>query len=114
VLKSPGAADVRPAGKAPCPEVEDLFVADAHRRRGVGELLLTALEREARAWGFDRVGLSVGIANDPARRLYERRRYRDLGYPEFFISGTYVDADGKRRRWEEKCVYLVKRLDGDV
>lgn len=111
VLKAPRAVDLAPGQKAGCSEIEDLFVAAAERRRGVGNLLLDAAEREARRQGFASVGLAVGVENAAARRLYERRDYADSGYGEFVLFGS-VSADGDTQRWEERCIYLVKQLDG--
>lgn len=58
------------------PEIQDLNVLPAYRRRGVGSALLEAAERRAaeavRAVGI-RVGLDQGYA--AAQRLYVRRGY---------------------------------------
>ena len=110
VLKEPKLATPQPVGKEICPEIEDLYVDAAYRRRGVGDRLLEALEDEAADRGYGRVGLAVSVENSAARRLYARRSYLDQGYGEFLISGTVTQADGSVQRWEESCVYLVKDL----
>jgi len=58
-----------------CVEVDNLFVAAAHRRAGVGRALLT----RARAWAVAKYAGAIEIGvhefNEPARRFYE-----SLGY----------------------------------
>ena len=94
-----------------CPEVRDLGVAPAWRRRGIATALVAAAERETRSAGFARLGLGVGIDDDyaAARSLYER-----LGY--VFAHGPFVQAarletdDGLALPVAGVCTYLVKEL----
>jgi ribosomal protein S18 acetylase RimI-like enzyme len=74
------------------PEVT-IGVESSYRGRGIGSQLLGALADLARNHGFDRLSLSVEPDN-PARRLYERVGYRQVG----------VDAGGG--------VVMVVRLRG--
>jgi ribosomal protein S18 acetylase RimI-like enzyme len=62
------------------PEVT-VGVESSYRGRGIGGQLLSALADLARSHGFDRLSLSVE-ANNPARRLYERVGYREVGADE--------------------------------
>ncbi|MBV8598398.1 MAG: GNAT family N-acetyltransferase [Actinobacteria bacterium] len=62
------------------PEVT-VGVDGRYRGRGIGEQLLRALTEIARRHGFDRLSLSVEPHN-PARRLYERLGYRQVGVDE--------------------------------
>jgi GNAT superfamily N-acetyltransferase len=62
-----------------------IAVADGHRGRGVGTLLLEAMHERARRDGLARLALSVDQDN-PAKRLYER-----VGYVDF------EPGDGKGR-----------------
>lgn len=57
------------------PELQDVWVRDDLRRRGVGAALTGAAERRAVARGHTRLGLEVGEANASARALYERLGY---------------------------------------
>ena len=57
-------------------EIESLGVLPAHRGRGIGSTLLTALERELAAGGVHDLVLGVLPGNDAAIRLYERHGYR--------------------------------------
>lgn len=59
-------------------ELFQLAVASEARRRGVGEALVKAAEERIAA-DHDRAELAVVSANTPARRLYERCGWTDLG-----------------------------------
>jgi len=52
--------------------LEDLFVREGARGRGVGAALLEAVVARARERGCRRIELDVSEANEPALRLYER------------------------------------------
>jgi GNAT superfamily N-acetyltransferase len=94
------------------PEVQDVFVAERFRRRGVASTLTRAAERLAAERGHRRISLSFGIANEPARRLYEGLGYRRAGlkpqrvYGTILIRGRPVDVD-------DTLIYLVKDVDVD-
>jgi GNAT superfamily N-acetyltransferase len=99
-----------------CPEIRDLEVAAAWRRRGIATALVGAAERETRSAGLARLGLGVGVEDDaaPARSLYRR-----LGY--VFAHGPFVQAarletdEGKALPVAGVCTYLVKDLtDGSA
>lgn len=89
------------------PEVQDVFVLETHRRRGLGSALMFAAERLAATRGHMRISLSYGIGNTTARSFYEALGYRTAGIePErvhgtIVIRGTPVDID-------EVMIYLVK------
>ncbi len=53
--------------------LNDLFVADAGRRKGVASLLLAAVEAYAFALGACRLSLNVARNNPTAQALYEAR-----------------------------------------
>ncbi len=61
-------------------EVDELFVARAHRNRGYGRSLFDALER-GELWppGFVAIALGVTSNNGRARRLYERLGFLPVG-----------------------------------
>jgi GNAT superfamily N-acetyltransferase len=91
--------------------VEDLGVEEDWRRRRVGTQLMTRCEREVHSRGLERIALSVGIENGPARRFY-----RTLGYVEpagqlpHVLRYPYVDETGAVRTAAESCTTFVKRL----
>jgi GNAT superfamily N-acetyltransferase len=51
-----------------CPEIRDLGVAAAWRRRGIATALVAAAEREARSAGFARLGWGLASRTTPPRR----------------------------------------------
>lgn len=63
-------------------------VAEELRSRGIGQMLIAAIEDEARKRGFTEITLGVDVPNEDGRRLYER-----LGYREFTRE---MDYSGKR------------------
>ena len=52
--------------------VQNLAIAPAHRRRGIGRALMHEVARRARAAGCTTWCLNVSPANAPARQLYEQ------------------------------------------
>jgi GNAT superfamily N-acetyltransferase len=113
LIKWDGCADEPVAARldGPCPDIEDLYVADDVRQRGIGTQLLAKAERRVRQRGMRRAGLSVGTeTNEATCRLYERLGYRDAGFGPFVDHGAYVDAGGQHRQWHETCIYLIKDM----
>jgi putative acetyltransferase len=80
-------------------EVKRMYTAPPWRGRGVAAVVLAALERHARAFGYHTVRLETGDRQQGAIRLYERSGYRHI--PPF---GVYVN-------WDDS-VCFEKRLDG--
>jgi GNAT superfamily N-acetyltransferase len=92
------------------PYLVDVMVKEAWRRRGVGTRLLVEAEALARARGASAVGLSVGVGNEGALRLYRRLGYREVGVPPYSLTWPLVMADGGEQWIEEVCLYLQKSL----
>jgi ribosomal protein S18 acetylase RimI-like enzyme len=92
------------------PEVQDVFVDEGRRRRGIATALTRAAERLAAARGHDGISLSFGIANEGARRLYESLGYRRAELEPQPVRGTIV-LRGKPVEIDDTLVYLVKELD---
>ncbi len=63
----------------PLVNIHDLTVLPEHRGRGIGRLLLRAVEEEARRMGCCKVTLEVRADNDGARRLYGSEGFRGDG-----------------------------------
>lgn len=55
--------------------IAELVVAEAARRRGVGEALVAAAESDARARGLARIMIGHLVGNEGAERLYARMGY---------------------------------------
>ncbi|HEY4116370.1 MAG TPA: GNAT family N-acetyltransferase [Byssovorax sp.] len=68
-------------------EVKRMYVADAARGRGVGRLLLEALEAEARRLGRTRLVLETGDRQHEAVGLYTR-----AGFTKAAPWGEYIDS----------------------
>lgn len=67
--------DIVATGSLVGPEISGVFVDPALQGRGVGALVMDALESAARETGLPAAGLSVSL---PSRGFYERRGYRIL------------------------------------
>jgi ribosomal protein S18 acetylase RimI-like enzyme len=89
----------RPAGHAHLaltdpPELQDVEVAAAYRRRGVGSALTAAAEAEAQRRGFDRLRITVSVHNAAAQALYRALGYGDTGMPPRRVLGTVMIRTG--------------------
>ena len=93
-----------------CAEVRDVSVLEASRRRGVATSLMRALEDEARAAGYTRIGLSVslGAEGEAARALYARLGYRRAHGP--FVTSTNLEGDDGAFPVGAVLCYLVTDL----
>ncbi len=69
-------------------EVEQVYVAAAHRGTGVAVALLTEAERVVAAKGHRRAWLAVVDGNARARRFYERHGWRDEGLFEYLAASA--------------------------
>lgn len=59
-------------------EIKKLYVATSHRRHGLGQLILAALEETARTNGAQRIILETGSRNTEALALYTRAGYQPI------------------------------------
>ena len=91
------------------PEIQDVYVAEDARRRGVARALTHAAETEALARGHDRLSLSVGTGNFAAQALYDRLGFEDAGLEPERVHGTII-LRGEPFEVDDTLVYLVKRL----
>jgi ribosomal protein S18 acetylase RimI-like enzyme len=92
------------------PDLADLLVRENRRGLGIGSRILDEAERLVVSRGFDRIGVDVAVDNEGARRLYERRGYRECGLGPYVIGDSGVNEDGTTWAWEEEVEYLVKNL----
>lgn len=71
---------------APIWVLNDLFVADEHRGRGVGRHLLRRVHDVAREHGVFRIELETALSNGRARSLYESLGYTaEAGYVHYSL-----------------------------
>jgi GNAT superfamily N-acetyltransferase len=96
-------------GKLDVPELQDVFVLERERRRGIARALTLKAEREVAARGHDRIGVSHGIANHAARLLYEGLGYRSAGVEPDHLKGTVL-IRGRLVEVDDTLVHLVKDL----
>lgn len=91
------------------PDLQSLRVHPAFRGLGIGSTLIEAAEKRVASQGFDRAGLSVGLDNPHARRLYEKLGYQsqDVIYDEQW---SYTDQSGAEIWVTERVLDLTKQL----
>ena len=96
------------------PELQDVSVRPLYRRGGVASALNIAAEEEVRARGFDRIRVTVGVANEPAKALYRRCGYLDVGVPPKRVQGTVlirtgpIEVDDTLLTWEKRLARSVR------
>ena len=95
----------------PYPYVEDLWVRDDLRSKGIGARILAEMTILAISHGYEAVSLSVGVDNCRAIKLYERMGFATTRVPRFTLSGMVAMANGETQFWSEKCQYMLKSLD---
>jgi len=96
-------------GKLGVPEIQDVFVRPDARRLGIATVLIEAIERGAVRRGHTRLSLGYGIANEDARRLYERLGYRNAGLEPERVQGTVL-MRGVPVEVDDTLVYLFKDI----
>jgi len=82
-------------------EILTLAVAPAARRRGIGFALVTAACRHAQKMGAGASFLEVCESNEPARSLYKRLGFREVGRRR----GYYQSAGGSN---EDGLIFRVE------
>jgi ribosomal protein S18 acetylase RimI-like enzyme len=79
---------VRPAGVAGAPYIVSIAVAETHRSRGVGAVLLAHVEEACRPRSRH-LFLCVSSFNPRARQFYERHGFKAVGtFPDFIVDGA--------------------------
>jgi GNAT superfamily N-acetyltransferase len=100
-----------PFRNAKIPEINDLVVAEKHRKRGIATGLIQELEKRACAARRPKIGVGVGLYADygPAQRLYVHLGYVPDGsgitsHDLFVPAGHSVTVD------DDLALWLVKPL----
>ena len=91
------------------PEVQDVYVPESHRRRGIASRLSVAAEERVRARGFDRIALDVDVGAAGPRALYEKLGYREKGTPPRHVKGTIM-LRGEPFSYNTVLLDMVKEL----
>jgi GNAT superfamily N-acetyltransferase len=94
------------------PEVQDVFVPEELRGRGIGTRLSRAAEALARARGYGALSIGASVANEGALRLYRRLGFRDAELPPQRVAGTIM-IRGKPVEVDDTLQYLIKDLAVD-
>ena len=85
-----------------CNETDMMNVAVTvdYRRQGLGEKLVLALVEELKAMGSQCLTLEVRDSNTPARTLYEKLGFRQIGLRKNYYRNPKEDALILRKEWE--------------
>lgn len=96
------------------PEIQDLVVAEAYRKNGLGTRIIRALEKRASSAGHVRVGIGVGLYRDysAAQRLYSRLGYAldgtGVSYKNASVEpGSHVTVD------DDLVIWMLRSLNED-
>ena len=73
--------------------ITNVAVSEKFRRRGIAEKLLEEAERGAIKRGCMLITLEVRASNDPAKALYKKRGFKEVGTRKNFYSDPREDAE---------------------
>ena len=73
--------------------ITNVAVSEKFRRRGIAEKLLEEAERGAIKRGCVLITLEVRASNDPAKALYKKRGFKEVGSRKNFYSDPREDAE---------------------
>ena len=80
-------------------DMMNVAVHPDHRRKGVGERLVTALEEALKEKESTCLTLEVRISNAPARTLYEKLGFSEVGRRKNYYRDPKEDALIMRKEW---------------
>ena len=83
-------------------EIENVVVANEFRRQGIADRLEQALIDQAERLAASRILLEVRESNWPARRLYEKHTFREVGRRLKYYNNPLEDAILYSRRCESE------------
>ena len=72
--------------------ISNVAVAPAHRREGIGGMLLDTLRERAEEKGLAFLTLEVRQTNEPAKSLYKKHGYVEVGLRKGYYSKPTEDA----------------------
>ena len=81
-------------------DMMNVGVHPGHRRRGVAEALVKALVSDLKAQGSRCLTLEVRASNDPAKSLYEKLGFSQVGKRPGYYRNPKEDALILRKEWE--------------
>lgn len=80
-------------------DMMNVAVHPAHRRKGVGEKLVLALEDALKAQESTCLTLEVRASNEPAKSLYEKLGFSEVGRRKNYYRNPKEDALIMRKEW---------------
>ncbi len=95
------------------PQINALEVHVARRHRGIGTLLITTLENEARRRGHKMICIGVEPDNELARKMYEKLGYtyrKILGHDTHSFSWEETLADGTAHKLYGESMLMTKEI----
>ncbi len=91
------------------PEINDLFITEAHREKGCGSAAIHTLERIATQAGHKQLFISVEpVDNDRAYALYQRLGYEAIQLQAYLHHWAALDGDDHLNSGEAWLVDMVK------
>lgn len=82
-------------------ELPDIVVSEKYRGQGIGRALLSESIALLKSQGIDTIFLEVRVSNTPARTLYIRTGFEEIGKRKYFYSNPIEDAICMSYRMEE-------------
>ena len=73
-------------------EITNVAVSPEYRKQGIGDQLVTAMQKAAKEKNLERIILEVRAANEPALSLYNRKGFVKLGIRKNFYEMPTEDA----------------------
>ena len=81
-------------------DMMNVAVHPDHRRKGIAELLVTELVDALKKRGSHCLTLEVRASNEPARALYEKQGFAQVGLRKNYYRNPKEDALILRKEWE--------------
>lgn len=81
-------------------DILDVTVLPEFRRTGVGSALLETLFQNAEAQGVNTVYLEVRAGNGPAKALYRKKGFTQIGLRKQYYSDPVEDALIMEKKWD--------------
>ena len=81
-------------------DMMNIAVHPDFRRRGIAEELVVKLVEELKVRGNHSLMLEVRVSNDPARKLYDKMGFQQVGLRKNYYRNPKEDACILRKEWE--------------
>ena len=81
-------------------DMMNIAVHPDYRRRGIAEILIECLIPELQRRGSTALALEVRASNEPAKALYEKLGFTQVGLRKNYYRNPKEDALILRKRWE--------------